>query len=88
METTWTEFVGYDENGIPVYITVTGIPEANQEQGETQVSPINATCLKPMAAAAARSPHLNAKEGGHRQRQPHIINKFCATYTKHYPHFC
>jgi len=29
METTWTEFVGYDENGIPVYITVTGIPEAN-----------------------------------------------------------
>ncbi len=39
METTWTEFVGYDEEGIPVYITVTGIPEANQRQGETQVSP-------------------------------------------------
>ena len=29
METTWTEFVGYDEEGTPVYITVTGIPEAN-----------------------------------------------------------
>lgn len=25
----WTEFVGYDENDIPVYVTVKGIPEAN-----------------------------------------------------------
>lgn len=64
METTWTEFVGYDENGTPVYITVTGIPEASQRQGETQVSPINATYLKPMAAAAARPPPINAKEEG------------------------
>lgn len=25
----WTEFVGYDEHGMPVFITVNGIPEAN-----------------------------------------------------------
>lgn len=29
METTQTIFCGYDENGIPVYITVNGIPEGN-----------------------------------------------------------
>ena len=25
----WTEFVGYDEDGGTVYVTVKGIPEAN-----------------------------------------------------------
>ena len=29
MESEWTEFVGYDEDGIPIFITVRGIPEAN-----------------------------------------------------------
>ena len=25
----WTEFAGYDEDGIPVYVTVKGVPEGN-----------------------------------------------------------
>lgn len=27
--TEWTEFVGYDEDGTPIFVTVKGIPEAN-----------------------------------------------------------
>ena len=29
MYSEWTEFVGYDDDGIPVFVTVKGIPEAN-----------------------------------------------------------
>ena len=25
----WTEFVGYDEDGTPIFVTVKGVPEAN-----------------------------------------------------------
>ena len=25
----WTEFTGYDEDGIPVYVTVSGVPGGN-----------------------------------------------------------
>ncbi len=28
-EEEWTEFVGYDEDGIPIFETVRGVPEAN-----------------------------------------------------------
>lgn len=28
----WTEFVGYDEDGTPIFVTVKGVPEANQKK--------------------------------------------------------